>query len=144
MSYGGVGGNDLEGNIALGGDDNQQNTAQEESKNGFQPENQASGSSGGVFGDELNTLDEPVMDTIKRDLTRIWQKLKIVINPFVQIDNEEKRREIRNWDLWGPFFFCLMLAIVLSTITNADDNTLLFETVFCIVWLGGAVIAING
>ena len=37
-----------------------------------------------------------------------------------------------------------MLAIVLSTITNADDNTLLFETVFCIVWLGGAVIAING
>ena len=144
MNYGGVGGNDLEGNIALGGDDNHQSTAQEESKNGFQPENQASGSAGGIFGDELNTLDEPVMDTIKRDLTRIWQKLKIVINPFVKIDNEEKRREIRNWDLWGPFFFCLMLAIVLSTITNADDNTLLFETVFCIVWLGGAVIAING
>ena len=75
---------------------------------------------------------------------RIWQKLKIVMNPFVKIDNEEKRREIRNWDLWGPFFFCLMLAIVLSTVTNADDNTLLFETVFCIVWLGGAIIAING
>ena len=42
MSYGGVSGNDLEGNIALGGNDNQ-NTEQEESKNGFQPENQGAG-----------------------------------------------------------------------------------------------------
>ena len=66
------------------------------------------------------------------------------MNPFAKVDNEEKRQEIRNWDLWGPFIFCLMLAIVLSSVTNADDNTLLFETVFIIVWLGGAIIAING
>ena len=37
-----------------------------------------------------------------------------------------------------------MLAAVLSIATNADDKTLLFEIVFCIVWVGGAVIAING
>ena len=66
------------------------------------------------------------------------------MNPFSKVDNEQKRREIRNWDLWGPFFFCLMLAMVLSAVTNADDNTLLFETVFIVVWLGGAIIAING
>ena len=33
---------------------------------------------------------------------------------------------------------------VLSAATNADDKTLLFEIVFVIVWLGGAIIAING
>jgi protein YIPF6 len=33
---------------------------------------------------------------------------------------------------------------VLSIATNADDKTLLFEIVFCIVWVGGAVIAVNG
>ena len=75
---------------------------------------------------------------------RIWSKLKIVINPIAKVDTDEKRKEIRNWDLWGPFFFCLMLAGVLSAATNADDKTLLFEIVFVIVWLGGAVIAING
>jgi len=32
----------------------------------------------------------------------------------------------------------------LSAATNADDKTLLFEIVFVIVWLGGAIIAING
>ena len=37
-----------------------------------------------------------------------------------------------------------MLATVLSIATNADDKTLLFEIVFCIVWIGGAVIAVNG
>ena len=31
---------------------------------------------------ELNTLDEPVSETIKRDLHRIYSKLKIVVNPF--------------------------------------------------------------
>jgi hypothetical protein len=30
----------------------------------------------------LNTLEEPVSETIKRDLLRIYSKLKIVINPF--------------------------------------------------------------
>ena len=65
----------------------------------------------------LNTLDEPVSDTIKRDLMRIYSKLKIVVNPLQlglkgQQDNiEEKRKEVRNWDLWGPFVFCLLLSV---------------------------------
>ena len=39
---------------------------------------------------------------------------------------------------------CLDSFRVLSIATNADDKTLLFEIVFCIVWIGGAVIAVNG
>ena len=35
-----------------------------------------------AFEDALNTLDEPVSDTIKRDLMRIYNKLKIVVNPM--------------------------------------------------------------
>lgn len=30
----------------------------------------------------LSTLDEPVSETIKRDLLRIYSKLKIVVNPL--------------------------------------------------------------
>ena len=29
---------------------------------------------------------------------------------YAKYNPEQKRREIRNWDLWGPFFFCLILA----------------------------------
>ena len=62
-----------------------------------------------------------------------------------QPDNiEQKRKEVRNWDLWGPFVFCLILSVTLSTNTSADDKSLLFEIVFIIVWIGGGVIALNG
>ena len=45
--------------------------------------------------------------------------------------------------LTHPFILFLFYS-VLSIATNADDKTLLFEIVFCIVWIGGAVIAVNG
>jgi len=56
----------------------------------------------------------------------------------------------------GSIFFLSYVSIVsklvvvlvtfrlLSAATHADDKTLLFEIVFVIVWLGGAIIAING
>jgi hypothetical protein len=66
----------------------------------------------------------------KRDLSKIWLKLRIVINPLTPIFNDDRQREIRNCnyfivdfkilgDLWGPFVFCLMLAVILSSATNA-------------------------
>jgi hypothetical protein len=82
--------------------------------------------------------------------------LRIVINPLTPIFNDDRQREIRNCkialkklikflgDLWGPFVFCLMLAVIFSSATNAEDNTLLFEIVFIIVWVGAGVISING
>ena len=56
----------------------------------------------------------------------------------------EIKKEVRNWDLWGPFLFTIILSVVLSIATSAEDKTLLFEIVFVIVWLGGGIIAING
>ena len=41
----------------------------------------------------------------------------IVVNPMQMgvkgtPDNiEAKRKEVRNWDLWGPFLFCLILGV---------------------------------
>ena len=64
-----------------------------------------------MAGDDLlraTTLDEPVMDTVKRDLHVVWTKLKKVAIP-----TEDTKTELRNWDLWGPLFLCLLLAIML-------------------------------
>jgi hypothetical protein len=56
----------------------------------------------------LNTLEEPVMDTIWRDLSSILRKCKAVLMPKASEDNIN---ELRDWDLWGPLLFCLILAI---------------------------------
>ena len=48
----------------------------------------------------LNTLDEPVWETVKRDLKRIGANLILVVFPFSNRDQQSAA--LRNWDLWGP------------------------------------------
>ncbi len=48
----------------------------------------------------LNTLDEPIWETIKRDLHRIGGNLILVVFPFKNRDQQSAA--LRNWDLWGP------------------------------------------
>lgn len=64
------------------------------------------------FGSPQNTLTEPVWDTVKRDLSRIVSNLKLVVfpNPY----REDPGKALRDWDLWGPFFFIVFLGLTLS------------------------------
>jgi protein YIPF6 len=54
----------------------------------------------------LDTLDEPVYLTIWRDLKAIFIKISLVLVP-----RPNNVSELKNWDLWGPLFFCLTLAM---------------------------------
>jgi hypothetical protein len=55
--------------------------------------------------------------------------------------------ELRDWDLWGPLLFCLLLALTLSissTGGNGEDTaSLVFGIVFVVVWFGAAVVTLN-
>lgn len=55
----------------------------------------------------------------------------------------EMRAELRDWDLWGPLFLCMSLAVMLS-IKAHDEASVVFSVIFIIVWVGAAVITING
>ena len=55
---------------------------------------------------ELDTLDEPVYLTIWRDLKAIIIKISLVLIP-----RPSNISQLKNWDLWGPLFFCLSLAM---------------------------------
>ncbi|RLM97809.1 hypothetical protein C2845_PM06G20480 [Panicum miliaceum] len=71
-------------------------------------------SSDGFGGPEpaSHTLTEPVWDTVKRDLHRVVSNLMLVVfpNPF----REDPGKALRDWDLWGPFFFIVSLGLILS------------------------------
>jgi hypothetical protein len=49
---------------------------------------------------------------VKRDLSRIVSNLKLVVfpNPY----REDPGKALRDWDLWGPFFFIVFLGLALS------------------------------
>mmetsp|Transcript_19007 Transcript_19007/g.37306 ORF Transcript_19007/g.37306 Transcript_19007/m.37306 type:complete len:191 (-) Transcript_19007:590-1162(-) len=90
---------------------------------------------------ELMTLDEPVSETIKRDLKMIGAKLKYVFMPTSKA--EETIAELRKWDLWGPLLFCLILSVVLSLSASEDQGSTVFACVFVVVWCGAFVVTLN-
>jgi hypothetical protein len=67
-------------------------------------------------------------------------KVKFVLNPF--LNNNEKSKQLRNWDLWGPLVFTIMLSLTLSY-GNKEKGSL-FVLVFTIIWFGSIVIYFNG
>lgn len=93
---------------------------------------------GGMGGPDLGTLDEPVSQTIMRDLTMVGNKMMCVLNP-----RKANIQTLKNWDLWGPLILCLMLASLLSWFAPPAQKSLVFASVFVIVWLGAAVVTVN-
>ncbi|CAD7958549.1 unnamed protein product [Amoebophrya sp. A25] len=88
----------------------------------------------------MNTLDEPVIDTIKRDLNAIGEKLKYVLMPQARVD---KGAGLRKWDLWGPLFLCLGLSTILASQAHKDQAGKAFALVFILVWAGSGVVTLN-
>ncbi|CAJ1932002.1 unnamed protein product [Cylindrotheca closterium] len=110
----------------------------------------------------LSTLDEPVMETIMRDVHAVASKLKVVMLPMernipyggyagvsqsenVEITDRDKEiiQRLKDWDLWGPLVVCLGLAVLLSFKAPAGQASLVFAAVFCAVWIGSAVVTVN-
>mmetsp|Transcript_32574 Transcript_32574/g.62394 ORF Transcript_32574/g.62394 Transcript_32574/m.62394 type:complete len:250 (+) Transcript_32574:47-796(+) len=107
------------------------------------------------------TLDEPVTETIIRDVRAVGGKLKAVLLPLdrnspfgyvsvLQEDDVEPSdgqrnvlNQLRDWDLWGPLFICLSLALILTTKAPAKQTSHVFTTVFIVMWIGSFVVTIN-
>lgn len=89
---------------------------------------------------EFNTLDEPISQTIRRDLSAIGSKFVHVIYPV------EKKSLLREWDLWGPLILCTFMATVLQghdTNEGGVDGGPKFAEVFVIVWVGSLIVTLN-
>jgi hypothetical protein len=50
---------------------------------------------------------------------------------------------LRDWDLWGPLIFCLLLSLLLSYNAKDDQRNLVFSGVFALVWTGEAVVTMQ-
>ena len=53
-------------------------------------------------------MEEPIMTTLKKDLGGIFIKLRYTLFPF---SLAEKRKELRNWDLFGPLLITVLLTM---------------------------------
>lgn len=67
--------------------------------------------------DEFSTLDEPVKETILRDVRAVGNKFIHVLYP------KRSSALLRDWDLWGPLLLCVTLALLLQGgAADSDDQ----------------------
>ncbi|KAB7501249.1 Protein YIPF6 [Armadillidium nasatum] len=99
------------------------------------------GTDGGSKAEDYNTLDEPIKDTILRDLKAVGTKFFHVLYP------KEKKALLKEWDLWGPLILCTFLAMILQgsteDVNDMKDGGPQFAEVFVIVWVGSGVVTLN-
>jgi len=92
-------------------------------------------------GPEFNTLDEPIRDTVLRDLRAVGVKFYHVLYP------REKQTLLKEWDLWGPLVLCTFMAMVLQgsadIADSSNDGGPEFAEVFVIVWIGSMIVTLN-
>lgn len=100
----------------------------------------SAGISAAGFGSSSTTLTEPVWDTVKRDVMRIVNNLKLVVfpNPY----REDPGKALRDWDLWGPFFFIIFLGLTLSWSASIDKSKV-FAVAFAVLAAGAVVLTLN-
>lgn len=91
--------------------------------------------------DEMSTLDEPVKDTILRDLKAVGVKFFHVLYP------KQSNMLLREWDLWGPLILCVFLALMLQSSPEDLDKKQVggpeFSEVFVIFWAGSVIVTLN-
>jgi len=50
---------------------------------------------------------------------------------------------LRDWDLWGPLLFCLLLSFLLSINAREDQRSLVFSGVFATIWIAEAIVTLQ-
>uniref|UniRef100_A0A1I8H6X8 Protein YIPF n=1 Tax=Macrostomum lignano TaxID=282301 RepID=A0A1I8H6X8_9PLAT len=86
-----------------------------------------------------STLDEPVKDTILRDVKAVGVKFYHVFIP------RSSKSLLRDWDLWGPLILCTFLATLLQGHSSAgsNDGGPQFAQVFIVFWVGACAVTLN-
>ena len=57
---------------------------------------------------------------------------------------EDKKRELRDWDLWGPLIFSMVISIFISMSSSAEkDDDAVFGTVYLTLFGGAALVGLN-
>ncbi|XP_063716628.1 protein YIPF6-like [Symsagittifera roscoffensis] len=88
----------------------------------------------------FSTLDESIVDTVLRDAKRVGHKFLAALVP------RQDKMLLREWDLWGPLFLYVCLALLLPNNGSKDsshEDGSEFVTVFVLVSVGSIVVTAN-
>ena len=70
---------------------------------------------------------------------KVALKMKYVLSMRMR---EEQANDLRDWDLWGPLFLSLTLALTISIFSN-NETSLVFSVVFFLIAVGSVIVTVN-
>ncbi|CAJ0584539.1 unnamed protein product, partial [Mesorhabditis spiculigera] len=86
---------------------------------------------------DFDTLEEPIRDTVRRDVRTVGAKFQHVLFP----GSSDRKRLLKEWDLWGPLFICVFLSLLLHS--QGGDAAPQFTQVFSLTFFGSIVVTLN-
>jgi hypothetical protein len=86
-----------------------------------------------------DTLDEPVMTTLLRDIRAVGTRLRQIV--WWRAD--EANSTHHDWDLWGPLVFCLLISTTMSMIAPNNQSSVVFSGMFALIWIGQVIVTLN-
>lgn len=96
--------------------------------------------SGGSHVPSMDTLDEPISETLLRDLKGIASKTRHILLPTSS--SGAYKSVLKDWDLWGPLLLCTFMGLTLHH--NGDGRVgPHFAEIFVLIWLGSYVVGLN-
>ncbi|CAG9533930.1 unnamed protein product [Cercopithifilaria johnstoni] len=84
---------------------------------------------------DFDTLNEPIWDTIRRDLRTVGAKFGQVMAPT------SGQQLLHDWDLWGPLFICVFISLMLQGGKSGKGPH--FTEVFTLTFFGSCVVTLN-
>ncbi|KAI1821730.1 Yip1 domain-containing protein [Xylaria intraflava] len=66
-----------------------------------------------------------------------------VMDPETLLSQNNMTPGLRDWDLWGPLIFCLLLSVLLSICGQPKQKDAIFSGVFATVWAGEAIVTLQ-
>lgn len=66
-----------------------------------------------------------------------------VMDPEALLNQNNMTPGLRDWDMWGPLIFCLLLSLLLSFRAQDNQKDIVFSGVFAMVWIGEAVVTLQ-
>lgn len=88
----------------------------------------------------MDTLDEPISETLLRDIKGIASKTRHILLPTSS--SGAYKSVLKDWDLWGPLLLCTFMGLTLHH--NGDGQVgPHFAEIFVLIWLGSYVVGLN-
>jgi protein YIPF6 len=107
------------------------------SHSGMSLEGEISGGDIHKTNQRLSTLDEPIRQTMLRDIRAVAKKFLYVLYP------RTSSSLLKEWDLWGPLILCTIMAVILHSGHDVKGGGPEFAEMFILFWLGAIIVTLN-